>query len=392
MTPEERERAARLKVLMISHGYGYGDDLMYFGEIFRAFREIVPGFEVAVDARTGHRNPYGIALAPLLHMIRRPIRRTAPDGQVYETEVAVPSPALLPRLLARRTDVLVTIEFTPPALLTALAASMSPGKRLVLLVESDPVARGGSSNRWVRRIKRWAVRRADAIQTNNAKGARYLVEDLGADPAKVRVAPYLTSRPPGPEVRIGQSQGPVKVLFANSINPRKGLREFLAALALLDAERRSAIDLTVVGDGPERAELEAAANVLGLAGVRFEGRKRYDELGAYYAAAEVLAIPSLADYRSLAGFEGLGYGLALLASRHDGATEETVREGVNGYVIDPADPRGIADRLSGLMADRARLTAMREASLALYNERFSLETVAENLAVSCLAAAENRPA
>lgn len=386
MTPEERERAARLKVLMISHGYGYGDDFMYFGEIFRAFREIVPGFAVAVDRRASHRNPYAIPLAPLLRMIRRPIRRAAPDGQVYETEIALPSPGLLPRLMARRADVLITIEFTPPALLTALAASLSPRKRLVLLVESDPAARGGSSNPWVRRIKRWAVRRADVIQTNNAKGARYLVEDLGADPAKVRVAPYLTSRPPGPEVRIGQSQGPIRLLFANSINERKGLREFLAALALLDAERRSAIDLTVVGDGPERAELEAAAHALGLAGARFAGRKRYDELGAYYAAAEVLAIPSLADYRSLAGFEGLGYGLALLASRHDGATEETVREGVNGYVIDPADPAGIAARLTTLIVDRTRLTAMREASLALYKERFSLETVAENLAVTCLAA------
>lgn len=386
MTPEERERAARLRVLLVSHGYGYGDDFMYFGEIFRALREIVPGFEVAVDGRTAHRNPYGIPLAPLLRMIRRPIRRTAPDGQVYETEVAVPSPALLPRLLARRTDVLVTIEFTPPALLTALAATMSPGKRLVLLVESDPAARGGSSNPWVRRIKRWAVRRADAIQTNNARGARYLIEDLGADPARVRVAPYLTSRPPGPEVRIAPSQGPLRVLFANSINPRKGLREFLAALALLGPDERAAIELTVVGDGPERAELEAAAGALGLAGVQFAGRKRYDELGPYYAAAEVLAIPSLADYRSLAGFEGLGYGLALLASRHDGATEETVREGVNGYVIDPADPQGVTDRLTTLIADRTRLATMREASLMLYREHFSLEAVAGNLALSCLAA------
>lgn len=375
--------ASSKRVLFVSHGYGYGGDLMYFGEIFREFRDLVPQMGVAVDRGTSYLNPYGIPLLRIMRLFRRPIRRTAPDGQIYETEIAVPSPTLLLRLLAKPTDVLIAIEFTIPALITTLAAALSPRKRLVLLVESDPVSRGASSNPVVRWIKRWAVGRAQVIQTNNEKGKRYLVEDLGADAVKVMVAPYLTSRPPGPATRIERHDGPLRILFANSINPRKGVRQFIEALELLSPDVLQMIDLTVVGDGPERAELEQRAASLGLGDrVRFPGRRPYAELGEFYAQSDVLAIPSLADYRSLAGFEGLGYGLALLSSRHDGATEETVKDGINGYVIDPFAPHGLAERIERLARDRDLVMAMRSASLELYEQKFSLPAIAQNLARS----------
>jgi len=387
MTPTERQRLAELRVLWVSASYGYDGDLMYFGEIFRHFRERVPKMAVAVDAGTRFRNPYGIELLPLMRQWRRPLRRRSPGGEAYATAVAVPGPALLPRLCASSANVLIAIEFTPAALIATLAARLSR-KRLVLLVESDPAARGGSAHPLVRRVKRWAVRRADVIQTSDAKGLRYLVEDLGADPGAVRIAPYLTSCPPGPEARVEAREGPLRMLFANSLVPRKGMAELLKVLALLDPAVREAIELTIVGDGPERAELEARAADLAMGErLRFVGRRPYAELGEFYAAADVLVIPSLADYRSLAGFEGLAYGLALLASRHDGATEETVIDGVNGYAIEPRDAAMVAERIARLAQDRALLLRMRRASLARYEERFSLEKVAENLADSVALAA-----
>ena len=388
MTPEERTRIAGLRVLFVSHGYGYGGDLMYFGEIFRCFRKLLPRMAVVVDHETRFLNRYEIDLLPLMRLRKWPIKRTTADGQDYSTEIAIPDPTLLGRLLRDRADVFVTIEFTLPALMTTLTATLRRKKRLVLLVESDPAGRGGSSHPLVRSIKRWAVQRAHVIQTNNEKGRRYLVEDLGAPPSAVRVAPYLTSRPPGPEPTIAAGEGPLRILFANSINPRKGLRELLAALALLDPAMREQIALTVVGDGAERMELEQRAKEWGIREqIRFVGRKQYSELGEFYASAEVLAIPSLADYRSLAGFEGLAYGLALLSSRHDGATEETVEDGVNGFVIEPHDAVGLAAQISTLVSDRDMLLRMRRASWRRYQESFSVEAIAENIAESVAIAA-----
>lgn len=388
MTPDQRHRLGRLRVLWVSHSFGYDGDLMYFGEIFRKFVALVPNTGVVVDRATPYRNPYGLPLRPLMTLLRRPIRRTTPDGQVYHTEIAFPGPGLFAKLLRQRVDVFITIEFTIPALMTILVRTLSRRRRLVLLIESDPAARGVSRNPAVRRIKQWAARRADVIQTNNARGLRYIVEDLRADPARVRVAPYLTSRPPGPEPVIAAHDGPLRLLFANSINPRKGLRELLAAIGLLDPSQRSGLAFTVVGDGPELAELEQVAQQLAMGDrLRFVGRRDYAELGAFYSDADVLAIPSLADYRSLAGFEGLAYGLALLASMHDGATEETTQDGANGFVIDPANPAAVAACLGTLIADPARVLAMRRASRALYEARFSLDAVADALGESVAIAA-----
>ncbi len=379
-------------VLWVSHGFGYHGDLMYFGEIFRRFRERVPNMAVVVDPQAGHTPHDGIPLLPIMRLFRRPLSRTTPDGQAYETEVTVPDPRLLWRLLRHDADVLITIEFTLPALVAILARVLSRRKRLVLLVESDPASRGASRHPAVLWIKRRAVRRADVIQTNNAKGRRYLVEDLGADPARVRVAPYLTSRPPGPDRQIAQAPStpeasPLRLLFANSINARKGLSHLLDAIALLDRQSREHLMLTVVGDGPQRAELEARAAALGMGErIVFVGRRRYAELGEFYAGSDVLVIPSLADYRSLAGFEGLGYGLALLCSVHDGATEETLNEGVNGFAVDPLDPSDFAAKMARLVADRNLVVAMQRASLDLYRTRFSLEVIADNLAESVVQA------
>lgn len=392
VTPEQRQKIAKLRLLWISHSFGYFGDLMYFGEIFRALREWIPRMAVVVDAEIRFKNPYGIALRPLMRLHRKAVWRQSPAGASYETEIAIPGPMLLPRLLREPVDVMIAIEFTLPALIATLIATLRC-KPLVLLIESDPAARGASSHPVVRLVKRWAVRRATVIQTNNAQGRRYLLDELGVHSAIVRVAPYLTSRPPGPPPTIKAHLGPLRMLFANSLVPWKGLRELLAALAVLAPESRRQIELTVVGDGPERGALEHQASALEMGErLRFVGRRSYDRLGSFYAAADVLAIPSLADYRSLAGFEGLGYGLALVSSMYDGATVETVVDGENGFVIDPRNAVEFAGMIDHLVQDRDLLLRMRRAGLARYESHFSLESVRENLAQSVLLAVAPRGA
>jgi len=388
MAKQLKKNGITPRVLWVSHAFGYGGDLMYFGEIFRHFQNLFPNMGVVVDKDTPYRNDYKIHMLPIMRLFRKPLRRTTPEGQVYESEIAFPSPLLMPRLAMQQADVLIAIEFTLPALMATLVTTVMPGKKLLLLVESDPAARGGSTNPWVRRVKSWAVRRADAIQTNNEKGRRYLIEGLGASPDKVLVAPYLTSRPPGPPTIPVAHGGPLRLLFANSITQRKGLAELFAAIERLTPAVRKDVELTIVGDGPERTQLEAIAARMGMGDrLRFVGKCSYRELGPYYAKADILVIPSLADYRSLAGFEGLGYGLALLSSINDGATEETVENGVNGFTIDPANPDQIAMHIAELAADRVRVLQMREASLALYKRSFSMERIAENLRKSVTIAA-----
>lgn len=357
---------------------------MYFGEIFRSFRRHFPNMFVCVDRRFAYQNPYELDLKVVLRQWAVPLARRTKDGVSYPSAVAIPSLAALWHLWRLRPAAIIVIEFTPAAILGTIAAKVIGRAKLVLLVESDPVTRGGSTNPLVLAVKRWITRCADIVQTNNDAGARYLTGLLRAPPGKIRVAPYLTSRPPGPAVSIDRRDGrPLRMLFANTLNERKGLRHVLIALSLLSDPIRRQVDLTVVGDGPDREALERLAGDLGLADVvRFAGARPYRELGQFYSDAEVLVAPSLADYRSLSSFEGLNYGLALLVSEEDGAACETVIAGETGFVFSPADHARIAGLIGLLAVDRKLLETCRKNALALGISRYSVDSAAHNVAVS----------
>ena len=372
-------------MLLVSHSYGYGGDLMYYGEIFNELRKLEPRLAIAVDRDTDFANPHRLDLRPLYR--RRAIG--LPSGEGYARELHAASPALAARVAKLAPEVLVTIEFTPVSLLAMFGSLASRGTKRVLLVESDPAERGASTSASVLAIKRRAVGRADAIRTNNEAGARYLVDTLGADSGKVDVGSYLTSRPPGPAVKIEPRDGPLRLFFANSLTGRKNARVLIEALGMLDDATKSAVSLTIVGDGDQRAMLENLASERGvIEHVRFIGRRAYADLGECYADADVLVNPTSLDYRSLSSFEGLGYGLALLVSDRDGASRETVIEGKTGFTFAPADPQALAGHIAALASDRDRLLAMRRNSLALYEEKFSLGQAAANIAATIARARE----
>lgn len=358
---------------------------MYFGEIFRSFRDYFPNMFVCVDISRRYENPYGLDLKAILRKCLLPMARRTAAGASYPSGIAIPSAAFLWHLWRLKPDAIIVIEFTPVAILGAIAAKVFGRAKLVLLVESDPASRGGSTNPLVLAVKRWAVRRADVIQTNNDAGANYLTGLLRAPPGKVRIAPYLTSRPPGPSLPPERSEAgqPVRMLFANSLNERKGLRHVLIALSLLPARIRAGVILTVVGDGPDREALQRQAGELGLSDiVNFVGARPYREIGQFFAEADVLVAPSVADYRSLASFEGLNYGLALLVSDKDGAACETVMAGQTGFVFSPEDHNRIAELIELFAVDRKLLETCRKNALALGISRYSVDSAAHNIAVS----------
>ena len=368
--------------MWVSHSYGYDGDLMYFAEIFRAFRAYFPNTVIPVDAATPWHDADDLPLLPLRAFRTLRWKRKV-RGVDYDASLALPRFGYARSLRNLRTECLITIEFTAPALLAMALAWLKPRTGRVLLVESDPGLRGGSNNPLVLAVKRLAARAAHVVQTNTPEGKAYLTQVLRVDPAKIRVAPYLTSCPPRPDALPPPRTDKVRLLFVNSLQPRKGVDHLIAALGLLTPEVATRLDVTIVGDGPSRQRAEAMAKALeGHIAIRFEGRKAYRQLGTYYADADILAIPSIVDYRSLAGFEGLAYGLALIQSRFDGASHETVIEGETGFAIDPANHAEIAGRLTALVEDPALLARCKADAARLYAERYSVRQIAENLAES----------
>jgi glycosyltransferase involved in cell wall biosynthesis len=112
------------------------------------------------------------------------------------------------------------------------------------------------------------------------------------------------------------------------------------------------VHFLVVGDGPERARLEALADELGLAGrVDFLGFR--DDARAVIAELDVLAVTSLSDGAPLVVLEAMEAGVPVVASAVGGLPDQ-IAHGRDGVLVSPGDPVALAGALGGLLRDPDR--------------------------------------
>jgi len=116
---------------------------------------------------------------------------------------------------------------------------------------------------------------------------------------------------------------------------------------------------TVIGDGPERAALEAQAARLGLTGrVTFAGRVSDAQVYAAMKAARVLVMPSAREGFGITVAEAQACGTVPLVVRGPmSAASALIQDGVDGRLCDPT-AASIAQALSDLLSDLAQLTAI----------------------------------
>ena len=152
------------------------------------------------------------------------------------------------------------------------------------------------------------------------------------------------------------------VLFVGALTEwhrYKGLEVLLEALSLLDDE--SHVRLLVVGDGMLKSHYQQVASALSISStVIFAGDASDSDLPEYYACSDLLVLPS--KDRSE------GFGLTLLEANatgkpvigsHVGGIPSVIRDGYNGLLIPPNDPRTLASKLSELLdRDGHRLIEM----------------------------------
>jgi glycosyltransferase involved in cell wall biosynthesis len=116
--------------------------------------------------------------------------------------------------------------------------------------------------------------------------------------------------------------------------------------------------LCMVGDGPERDRVEQLAHQLGV--VRdclFPGYQ--EEIGPFFGAFDVFVLPSANEGTPVTAIEALASGCPVVATRV-GGVPDVVRDGEDGFLVEPGDVLALAERLVRLAADpglRGRLGA-----------------------------------
>ncbi len=112
--------------------------------------------------------------------------------------------------------------------------------------------------------------------------------------------------------------------------------------------------LALVGDGPVRADL--AEHFRGTP-TKFMGYLRNEELWSAFASSDIFIFPSAMETFGLVLIEAMAAGLPVVTSRV-GGVDDMVRAGVNGYVFNSGDVRGMIDGVRAILVDPSKRTVM----------------------------------
>jgi glycosyltransferase involved in cell wall biosynthesis len=169
------------------------------------------------------------------------------------------------------------------------------------------------------------------------------------------------------------------IAYAGRLVPLKGVDTLLHAMAII-VRQVPGTRLLLAGDGPDRARIERLCRELGLASsVTMLGHLERPRLDEAVGGAWVQAVPSryLEPFANTVA-EAMMRGVAVVATA-TGGTPEIVRDRVTGYLVPPADPEALAQRIVDVLSDRdaaavmgaaARDIAIREMTVDRMLDRF----------------------
>jgi glycosyltransferase involved in cell wall biosynthesis len=213
------------------------------------------------------------------------------------------------------------------------------------------------------------LRRAAAVTAVSSSLA-----DTAAAAGLPRAEIALTPMPLAPATPAVHSTPRRGAIFVGRLTIQKHVGDLLEALALL-AGRGERVDLTIVGDGPERATLERRAAAPGLAGmVRFVGAVPPDAVASHFSGKRVCVLPSVDEGLGLVVAEALAAGVPVVAAR-SGGIPDLMTDPDAGELVAPGNVVALADAIHRVIGDGRYVAGAVRAGRALL-ERLSPEAVA----------------
>jgi len=166
-----------------------------------------------------------------------------------------------------------------------------------------------------------------------------------------------------------------RVLFAGRLADQKRPLDAVAAHALLGPE----VHLVVVGDGPLRAQVQAAVAASPARDrVHVVGLVPHEQVPAHLRHADVFVLPSQYEELGSVLVEAMASGLPVVANRV-GGIPALVRDGVTGRLAERGDVAGLAAALSAALTDRRTTRRTSEAARAHVDTAYSWPVLAERV-------------
>jgi D-inositol-3-phosphate glycosyltransferase len=230
------------------------------------------------------------------------------------------------------------------------------------------------------------VRLADRLVANTAQERDELVALYDAVPDRVDVVHpgvsrdlFVPRRRSEARGRLGIGSHERIVLFAGRLQPHKGPDIAIAAIAQLPPDVRLIIVGAPSGSGLEHPDaLGDLAERLGVSDrVTFVPPVGQDRLADWYAAADVVCVPSHSESFGLVALEAQACGTPVVAAAVGGLTTAVV-DGVTGVLVSGHDPSDYARALGTVLGDAALRDTM-GTKAAVHAAGFTWEATVEQL-------------
>lgn len=304
------------------------------------------GWRVAVASPKGGPLRHWLAAADVPHLGWEASRRPGPSTLVESARLA--------RHVRRFAPDVVHLHSSKAGLVGRLVMR---GRRPTVFqphawsFEADPGLLGWGALQWERVSARWADAILCVSEAERERGERARIRGpFRVIPNGVDLDAFRQAGPADREAarrRLRLPDNPL-VVCVGRLHRQKGQDLLLAAWPAV-RERIPKARLTLVGEGPERPQLEARA----VEGVRLVGER--GDVAEWLAAADVVAAPSRWEGMSLTVLEAMARGRSVVAFGVAGM-RETVGENA-GAVVPPGDLRALSDALALRLADPTRAAA-----------------------------------
>lgn len=216
-----------------------------------------------------------------------------------------------------------------------------------LLAEGDREPRRGFETARVRAERE----SADYLLAPSQFVVRCLVEH-GVSAKRIVLLPYGADINPRGSSEQRRDDGVFRLLFVGQVGARKGIRYLLDAWDRLELAKA---ELILVGGADKigRALLRRSRH-----GTTWIGQVPSSVVRSWFSRADVFAFPSLAEGSALVTYEAMASGLPVVTTPCSGSV---VRDGIDGFIIEPRNVDALLDRLVSLREDRQLRRAMGEA-------------------------------
>lgn len=129
--------------------------------------------------------------------------------------------------------------------------------------------------------------------------------------------------------------------------------------------------LVIVGDGPERGNLERLVNELGLSSnVKFTGFR--EDVGCCYSMMDIFLLTSFSEGTAMSLLEAMASSLVCIAT-NVGGNPEIVLDSETGYIIPSGDEKALAERIRILISDKGLRDALGANGRKRYEVHFTVE-------------------